>query len=167
MACVAKKHLTELNIGDISDRSTSWKPRPSTAIQYAHKRSCQFKQTAGQSWNYFLFSGPNNLGTYENVNRTRPRREVCIKKYVLEIIASAVDAVYNILLPCSSNYVRQTGRWLEDYLRKHAHTLDTRWGSNVAIDAALCSCIWSFEQWRNLMTQVQNIKNLQNSPHIC
>lgn len=94
----------------------------------------------------FLFSGPNKLGRYENVNRTRPRREVCIKKYVLEIIGSAVGAVYNILLPCSSNYVGQTGRRHKDYLRKHAQTLDTRWGSNVAIDAALCSCISSFEQ---------------------
>lgn len=144
--CVAKKHLTELNIGEVFSRSTSRKPRPTTAIQYVHKGSCQFKQIARESWNYLFIFRANKLVRYENVNRTRSRREVCIKKYVLEIIGSAVGAVYNILLPCSSNYVGQTGRRHKDYLRKHAQTLDTRWGSNVAIDAALCSCISSFEQ---------------------
>lgn len=90
---------------------------------------------------HVVFSAPNKLSKLSrNVNQSTRMPLECTKKPQNRFVDCTEKVVYSIPLSCGKQYVGQTGRCLDDRLRKHCYDVNWVASRHLSIHCGDCRC---------------------------
>lgn len=73
-------------------------------------------------------------------------KKVCKKQHRKGYVICRTCVIYRILLACGNNYIRKTGRCINDRLREHSNKLNKpSLDGFLAIHSHKCRCVLRFE----------------------
>lgn len=102
-------------------------------VPYMHQISHNLKKIGKKANIKVVFLAPNKLGKPSKLtNPNRPTPEKCNKKHQKRFVACASWVVYSLPLNCKRQYIGQTGRCLNDRLRKHCNNIKSGTGGFLA-----------------------------------